>query len=90
MNSIYKLGVPILALGILIGGYYWIRTPHLSSGITLNCETPETPEQLAKLVFLKERYDNHEAYLFAQQFSRFSGYTWGRSSIDRHELYFGL
>ena len=90
MKPIYRIVIPILALGFLIGGYYWIRTPHLSPGITLNCETSETPEQLAKLVFVKEPYDNYEAYLFAQKYAGFSGYTWGRSSIDRHELYFGL
>ena len=90
MNSIYKISITVIALSILIGGYYWIKTPHLSPGITLNCETSETPEQFAKLVFVKERYDNYKAFLFAQQFAGFSGYSWGRNSIDRHELYFGL
>ena len=90
MSKNYQIIALILVLIIIVSGVIWIKTPHLSSGITLNCEIPETPEQLAKLVFVKEMYDNREAYLFAQQFAGFSGYTWGRNSIDRHELYYGL
>ena len=89
-KTIYKIASLILVIIIAFTGYNWITTPHLSSGITLNCDIPETPEKIVKLVLIKETYDGGEAYLFAKRFAGFSWHSGGASSTDRHELYSGL
>ena len=90
MSKNNQIIAAILALFIIAGGVSWIRAHHLSSGIKLQCDIPETPETLAKLVLIKETYDGGEAYLFAKRFAGFTWHSGGASSTDRHELFCGL
>ncbi len=91
-KKIYKITSIILVLIIAFTGYNWITTPHLSPNITLKCETPETPDQITKLIVVRETYGTQSAYRpinFAQKFASFSRYTWSKGS-DPHFYYYGL
>ncbi len=90
VNILSKLTVAIFIIIVVVTGFNWIRTPHLSPDISLKCETPDTPEQVAKLVIVRENYDDREAYFFAKRFARFSWYSGTKGVLYRHELYSGL
>ena len=90
VNILSKLTITILIIIVVITGFNWLRTPHLSPEISLKCETPDTPEQLAKLVIVRGMYDDREAYYFAKRFARFSWYSGLFLDGFRHELYSGL
>jgi hypothetical protein len=91
-KTIYKTTSLILVIIIALAGYNWITTPHLSSGITLNCDIPETPDQITKIVIIRETYGIQEPYrpnIFARKFAGFSYYTFSKGS-DPRLYYYGL
>ena len=90
MNTSSKIIASFFVLFLVIGGYYWIRTPHLSSNISLKCKTPETPDQLVKLIIVREMYDEKKAHIFANTFAGFTFHSGSRDGTYRHELYSGL
>lgn len=90
MNILYKLTLSFFIILVVITGINWIRTPHLSSDISLKCETPEPPEQLAKLVIKVELFDKNEARLFTEKFAGFTWHSGGTGEPKKHEFYCGL
>lgn len=91
-KTTYKTTSILLVIIIAFTGYNWITTPHLSSGITLNCDIPETPDQITKIVIIRETYGIQEPYrpnIFARKFAGFSYYTFSKGS-DPRLYYYGL
>ncbi len=81
VNVLYKITVTVLLIVVTVIGFNWITTPHLSPSITLKCKTPETPDQIIKIVIVRETYGTQAAYRpynFAQRFAGFSGMTRAR------------